>query len=1085
MSQPSLLPGNCRRRPRPFAALLTALFLAPIASASPTIQLYLGGDLDVPDDTVAVLVVDRAGNGFHPLDHITSIGTRLTVGESVGLSDDLIVGVLQADDSGFAGPGRGYIGILRNLPYPPHQLSPGMAMMLYWFPGHQSSGEALANGDTFEAFRADSPDGASGGNLGFALPDRRGVHTLAFVGPADGGAVSLSSPGAAGLHLSGQVGTSTTPPGGGGPVDLPGTGGPTTTYSDSGLLPGHVGTHLGLISDAGSRFSGEISAFLSPRGLATLTLHLHGRRHLVRGTFDPDTGAFTSVASAPDLTLDLQLAVADTGGTAITGSITSGGETRDLILNRSATPTDAAGSARPGLHTLLLPTDPAVNPAIIPGGAGFGVVNVLPSGRILARLTLGDGTRVTDATALDADGRWNLFQLVYGGNGGGFVAGYLTFHEIDNISDLDGSVHWKKNPAIRQGRLSRYPSGFELVTHAVGSRYQAPRPGERILSQVPDGADNVNWTVGGAMLDPAPGVIPLSWQPNNLIPLFNDGVERLQVLLSPATGEVLSIHQQSVTSPGGRPEVRRVISRGIALQKQGIIAGLTLLPTATDHFSLQSSAQPILTITDGGGAGLGSGGTLSFGDIGLDGGVGERLVEISNSGSGNLLLPSAPLIEGAGFSLVAGRAGYLAPGESSSLRVRFAPSAAGPATGILVIVSNDREHHPFVLNLAGNGIADSSQSNIEGGDHSLLTLRVDLSSTPAGAFDSSIHAGWYRGVMISPDGGQILLLINRGGAFSGTATLGGLSGRFRGSVNPDGTLAVLKFLGPLAASHQLDGLALAQLIAGGSDAIVGELNAGDSGDPLAFTLVRTTDRADINAPQIGKFTLVLPAMEDLGVGYPPGDGIATVLVNPAGTVNLRLLLADRQRRSLSSRLDGSGSQTGWSFHQRWPLGEITGRMQFAASGEADLQGTAIWQRFGHPRQRQYPDGFTVEIPVLGSAFQSEPGQRLIPIPPGESTAMTANLAGPFDPPPPAQALQWRANNVFTDDSADDGSLRLTANRGNGWISGFYLKTYVDTEGRTQRQRILVDGVVFQKQALITGNADAAGIHGSFGVDVVE
>ncbi len=1064
-------------------ALIGACFITRIVSASPTIQIYLGGDLDVPADTVGVLVVDRAGNGFHPLNHVTSIGTRLAVGEPVGLSDDVIVGVLSAGDGGFAGPGRGFAGILRNLPYPPHQLSPGMPLMLYWFPGHQAPGAALANGDAFEAFRADSPDGGSGGNLGFYLPERRGVHTLSFLNPTDGGGVSLTAPGAAGTHLSGQVGTSTTPPGGGGPVDLPGSGTPTITHTDSGLLPDHPGAYVGLISAAGSRFSGEISAYLSPQGQATLILYLDGRRHVVRGTFDPNTGVFTETTPAADFTIDLQLAVASTGGTAITGNLTSAEETRDLVLNHAATPGNASGTAHPGLHTLLLPTDPSVDPAIIPGGSGIGVVSVLSSGRILARLTLGDGTPVTDATQLDANGCWNLFQPVYGGRGGGFVAGHLLFHDVENISDIDGAVHWKKNPETRPGRLSRYPNGFELTTHAVGSRYESPGLGERVLSQVPDGEDNAQWTIGDTLLSPAPGVIPLNWLPNNIIPPFNDGVERLQVVLSPATGEVLTIHQQATTDLGGRPLLRRVVTRGVALQKQGLIAGLTFLPTATDHFSIQPSALPLLTVTDGGGAGLAPEATLSFGDIGVDGGVGERLVEITNTGDGNLLLPSAPAVAGAGFSLVADRAGYLAPGESSSLRLRFTPTVAGPAAGTLIIASNDRSHHPFMLNLIGNGLAASSQSNIEGGDDTLLSLRVDLASTPAGTFDPSTHAGWYRGAVISTDGGELALFLNVGGAFSGTASIGGKFGRYRGSVNPDGSLTLADFGGPLAISHLLSGLNLAQLDGSGAPAIVGLVEETGSGAALAFTLVRATDRSELDATAVGKFTMVLPAMENLGTGYPTGDGIATVSINPAGAVNVRLLLADRQRRGFSTRIDGSGAELGWGFHQRWPLGEITGRVRFAVSGAADFQGTAIWRRFAHARQTRYPDGFTVETPVLGAVFQAPPGARLLPLPTDESTAVTANLTGEFDPAVAPQGLQWLVNNAFTDDSVDDGNLRLTANRGNGWISGVYLKTHVDDRGRTRRQRILVDGVVFQKQALITGNADDGLASGAFSVDV--
>ncbi|MCB1062520.1 MAG: hypothetical protein KDN20_06325 [Verrucomicrobiae bacterium] len=1087
MSQPCLLPANAWRNFLAITTIACSLLLSQVASASPTIQVYLGGDLNVPAGTVGVLVADRAGNGFHPLDHVTTIGTRLAVGEAIGLSDDLVVGVLQASDQGFAGPGLGFTGILRNLPYPPHQLSPGMSLIFYWFPGHQTPGERLANGDAFETFRTDSADAESGGDLVFALPDRRGVHTLSFVSPTNGGGVSMSAPGASGIHLSGQAGTSTAPPdGGGGPIDQPNRGNPETTFTDSGLLPGHSGHYVGLIAEPGSRFAGEIRAYLSPQGLGTIILFLDGRRHVVRGAFDATTGEFAEVViprtNAPDLTVSLQLATASTGGLAMTGALTTPNETRELLLNRTSTPEDANGSVEPGRYTLLLPTDPSVDPDIIPGGSGYGIVKVLPNGRILANLVLGDGTPVSDATFLDADGSWNLFQSVYGD---GFVAGHLAFREVENISDIDGSVHWKKNPVARPGLFTRYPNGFELAVHAVGSRYQAPGLNERLLSQVPDGTDNASWRAGSSLLDPPPSVIPLTWQPNNLILPFNNGDERLQVLLQPTTGEIVTIHLQRVTDPNGRSVLRRVVTRGVALQKQGLIAGLTLFQGSTDHLSILPAGTPTLVVYDGGGAELANNGILEFGDIGLEGGVGERVVEISNTGSGNLLLPIAPAVEGTGFSLVADRAGYLAPGETSCLRIRWNPSAEGSTGGTLTIASNDREHHPFILQLTGNGLASSSQSNIEGGNDTLLNLRVDLTSTPSGTFDTAIHPGWYRGAIIAPEGGEIVVYINPGGAFSGTAKFGGRLGRVRGTVNPDGSLSIADFRGWLAQSHQLSDLTLGQLAEGGASAITGTLEAGDSGELIAFTLVKAVNRSDLDASHVGRFTMVLPAMEDLGIGYPSGDGIATLFINANGLVNIRLLLADRQRRAFSTRLDSSGADLGWSFHHRWALGEIAGRVVFAVSGAADFQGTAVWRRFDHPRQRLYAHGFNMETPILGSAYRTTPGERMLPIPTSESTMMTANLTGSFDPVVAAQFLQWNAGNVFSDDSADDGILRLTANRGNGWISGVYLKPYVDSEGQNRRQRILVDGVVFQKQNLVTGSAGDGISHGAFGLDVVE
>lgn len=1087
MSLPSLpLPGKTLCWLAAVYALGMMLLGVPMVSqASPTIQVYLGGDLTVPDGTVGVLVADRAGNGFHPLNHVTSIGTKLSVGEAIGLSDDVIVGVLQAGDRGFAG-GKGFTGILRNLPYPPYQLSPGTPLIFYWFPDHQSPGGHLANGQAFASFRADQHDAGSGGDMAFQLPGRFGVHTLSFVSPADGGGFSILNPGANGSQHSGQTGISTAPPENPGPIELPGTGNPDPTFTDAGFVPQRVGRYFGLISEPGSRFAGEINAYLNPQALVTVRLFLDGRFHVVRGSFDETTGEFTAVevpgANGPDLEVDLQLATSDTGTFAIVGTVSIGDETLDLVLNHTATPANSSGEVSPGRYTLILPSDPNADPSVIPGGNGFGIVQVLPNGRILANLQLGDGTLVSDATFLDADGCWNLFQTVYGRNNG-FIAGQLCFRNEANVSDVDGSVHWKKEAINRPGLVGRYPHGFELAIHAVGSRYELPGIGERLLSQIPDGEDNATWETGGSQLDPAPSSIPVTWLPNNRVLPFNDGNERLQVFVQIATGQVTAIHLQQVTGPNNRSALRRVVTRGIALQKQGIVAGLSLLPQATDSFTLLPAGYPSLTVKDGNAIDLANGATLDFGDIGLDGGIGERLVEISNTGSGNLLLPEAPAVAGEGFALVADRAGYLAPGESSCLRVRFDPNAEGAATGTLTISSNDRNAHPFVLNLTGNGLTGSDNSNIEGGGDSLLTLPTETpgyESTPTGSFDPEVHSGWFRGVVLSESGGEMSLFLNRAGAFSGTARIDGLFGRFRGAVNPDGSLTFAFFRGPLSAGNTLENFELATLDVGNAPAITGVLSADESGDELPLVLVKTAIRNDVSEDHSGRFTMVLPAMEDLGSGYPSGDGIATVFINPGGLCNVRLLLADRQRRAFSTRLDGSGEDLGWSFHQRWALGQISGRVIFADTGEADFQGLANWQRFANPRQRQYQDGFSVEVPVLGSVLLTTPGERLIPIAASES--MIASLSGEFDPAVTDQSMTWDARNVFSDDLADDGILGLAVNRATGWVSGIFVKPYVTSEGQNRRQRIRVDGVVFQKQGIITGNADDGQSHGFFGAE---
>src|SRR5207245_4428481 len=92
---------------------------------------------------------------------------------------------------------------------------------------------------------------------------------------------------------------------------------------------------------------------------------------------------------------------------------------------------------------------------------------------------------------------------------------------------------------------------------------------------------------------------------------------------------------------------------------------------------------------------------LSFGNISL-GSSSTQTVTLTNSGTASVTVSQAS-VSGAGFS----KNGLtppltLPPGQSSTLTVRFAPQAAGSATGSLSVVSND-PHSPSMIALNGTG----------------------------------------------------------------------------------------------------------------------------------------------------------------------------------------------------------------------------------------------------------------------------------------------------------------------------------------------------------------------------------------------
>jgi hypothetical protein len=125
-----------------------------------------------------------------------------------------------------------------------------------------------------------------------------------------------------------------------------------------------------------------------------------------------------------------------------------------------------------GQYTLILP---GTNSASLPGGNGFGTVNVSASGTVTFGGTLGDGTKVTDSAVVSEQGEWPLYISLDSGNG--MLLGWMTFTN-ETGSDVNGQLRWFK-PA--QSGAATYPAGFTNIVQAIGSAYSLAK-GARVLN---------------------------------------------------------------------------------------------------------------------------------------------------------------------------------------------------------------------------------------------------------------------------------------------------------------------------------------------------------------------------------------------------------------------------------------------------------------------------------------------------------------------------------------------------------------------------------------------------------------------------
>ncbi len=121
---------------------------------------------------------------------------------------------------------------------------------------------------------------------------------------------------------------------------------------------------------------------------------------------------------------------------------------------------------------------------------------------------------------------------------------------------------------------------------------------------------------------------------------------------------------------------------------------------------------------------------LTFGNISVPSGSGTRTFEISNNGTGNLVVTG---ITSSNADFTASHAGLtLAPNTSQIVTITFDPSVAGTRNGAITITSNDPDSPTRSVNVSGVGVA-AGQVVLDGTlDASLYGPARALQTVPTG-----------------------------------------------------------------------------------------------------------------------------------------------------------------------------------------------------------------------------------------------------------------------------------------------------------------------------------------------------------------
>jgi hypothetical protein len=270
----------------------------------------------------------------------------------------------------------------------------------------------------------------------------------------------------------------------GGSTNSNGGGGNGGTGSTGSTLPrldfpGGAGADANVVSTAynglfyetngiNASSSGYFSAAATAAKTFTAKVAMGGKVYPFSGRFDGAGNALVRLARGSLRALTVRLQLDPASGSQIRGTVSDGQWTANLVADRAGFSRKAKFSTAPSTYTLTIPG------LTTPTGHGFGTVKVGVDGTVQFSGSLSDGTKVTQQSALSANGTWPLYVPLYGGSGC-----LLSWIQVTNNASVNGDIVWIK-PSVSSAKY--YPSGFTNQTQLSGIPYHAPAAHSRVLN---------------------------------------------------------------------------------------------------------------------------------------------------------------------------------------------------------------------------------------------------------------------------------------------------------------------------------------------------------------------------------------------------------------------------------------------------------------------------------------------------------------------------------------------------------------------------------------------------------------------------
>ncbi len=218
--------------------------------------------------------------------------------------------------------------------------------------------------------------------------------------------------------------------------------------------------------------------------------------------------------------------------------------------------------------------------------------------------------------------------------------------------------------------------------------------------------------------------------------------------------------------------------------------------------------------------------TVGFGNV-MVGANGTSSVTLTNSGSASISISQAN-VSGTGFS-ISGMATpmTLAAGQGTSFTAKFAPTAAGAATGSISLTSNS-PNSPLVIGLTGAGVASSSTlgaspasvsfGNVAVGSNGQQTVTVTNTGNASATISALAASG--TGFSVTGLATPVTIAANQSVSFTAQFTPT-ISGAASGSITVSSTASNSTLSIPLSGSGTQGSLTANPLTVGFGNVMVG------------------------------------------------------------------------------------------------------------------------------------------------------------------------------------------------------------------------------------------------------------------------